>query len=375
MRKRTRVKRSRTGSSKRGLRLGRSKARRKGLPRKALSKLTAKAQHNNPPPGAEQTEASNGAIYDQGFDTGHATGYKEGLEAGEKLGRQQGTGCDEAREAGFQQGYVKGFKEGKHTGGDGIVDLVLPAYQIMPEAGIEEIVAAGVNALSHRIVHLLTVQEVGERIMNALESHSPFSLVRLGDGESLTLAQDTVMTAEQVREAGDFLQYAGVSVPDHAARDSLASAIRRATVVGVPKLRQPNYQPLTFAAFRANGIDYQKLALTDSLINYYIHQSGYLSRMMQGRRVLLIGDKGMELANVLSANGVNVAGVIAPVQGVGDAGRVSELAEGYDFDLAIVSAGISAVLIAENIATRIGKVAVDFGHMADALIKGEAAFR
>lgn len=376
MRNRTRVKRNRgAGRSKLRLRRGPSKADARHLAkagRKAAVKREARAQpREQHAPGTPYDQG-----YNRGYDHGHSAGYREGLEAAvQQASAQQSRAYEEGWEAGHHQGYDEGFRNGKHEGGDAIVDRMLAAYQVLPETSMEEIVAAGIGALRPRILHLLTAEQVGERIVAALDSHARFSLVRLGDGELLTLAQETVMPIDRVRAEGGFLEYAGVKVPDLAARDRLAEAVKRASVIGIPKLRQPNFQPLAFAAFRAFGIDYRSLALTDSLVNYYLYHAGYLSRITQGRRVLVIGNKAAGLAEVLATNGVAIAGVIASVCGVGDVPRVLEAAACCKFDVALVSAGISAVLIAEHIATVMGKVAIDFGHLADAIEKGEAPFR
>lgn len=280
---------------------------------------------------------------------------------------------------GFDHGYDRGFSqgslEGKHAGGEAIVDKCLPDYQIMPEVSIEQIIAVGVEHLRPKIIHLVTAQDLGERIIAALNNRTPFSLVRLGDGELLTLAQETIMSIEQIKEDGPFLPYAGVEIPDLEVKGELVKAVRGASVVGIPKLRLRNFQPLAFAVFRAEKIDYHRLTLTDSLANYYIHQTGYLPRITQGRRVLLVGNLAPQLGEVLRNHNVEIVGEISPVHGVKDIPAIKLAIAMHNFDIALVSAGISAVIIAEWIATALGKVAIDFGHLADAIVKGEAPYR
>ncbi|WP_310191444.1 GT-D fold domain-containing glycosyltransferase [Bacillus sp. 3255] len=276
---------------------------------------------------------------------------------------------------GYDKGFGKGFQEGKHTGGEAIVDECLPEYQILPEVPIEQIIAAGVASLRPQILHLVTAQDLGERIVEALNKRTPFSLVRLGDGELLTLAQESIMSIEQIREDGPFLPYAGVEVPDLEVKSELLTAVRGATVVGIPKLRVRNFQPLAFAVFKHEHIDYRQLTLTDSLVNYYLYQTGYLSRITQGRRVLLVGNLAPQLGEVLRQHQVEVVAEISPVHGFKDIPRIKSAIAEHEFDIALVSAGISAVIISEWIASAFGKVAIDFGHLADAIVKGEAPYR
>ncbi|WP_246066769.1 GT-D fold domain-containing protein [Paenibacillus koleovorans] len=288
--------------------------------------------------------------YNLGFDKGHAEGYRHGRYDGE---------------AG------SGWKDGV----EGMIDRLIPGFEVLPEVSAEEVLAAGVEAMRGRFLHLLTPEELGGRILQALDSRSPFSVVRLGDGELLTLAQGSVLSIQQVKEQGPFLSYAGVDVPDYDARDRLVESIRLATAVGIPKLRVRNYQPLAFDVFRAHGIDYNRLLLTDSLINYYLYQSGFLKRITEGRRVLVIGNLAEKLGEVLRGGGMHVVGTISPVNGVADVPRVLEESASYEFDLAFVAAGIAAVILSQRIATDLGRVAVDFGHLANSMIKGEAPFK
>lgn len=298
--------------------------------------------------------------YNEGFESGHTEGY--------------GAGYKSARDAAYQEGYQAGVSEGRYEGGDSIVDRLLPGDHILPDTPLEQIIAAGIAVMGERVVQLITVNQVGDQIIQALEERKPLSLIRLGDGELLTLAQEKTMTIEQVRQEGSFLSYAGVQVPDLAVRDQLYEAVKRADIVGIPKLRKPSYQPLAAAVFAAYGMDIRGRAFTDSLVNYSLFKSGYLMRILQGRRVLVIGNMADSLAAILASKGIAIAGIISPVHGAHDAARVAQAAALLDFDIAIVSAGIAAVLIVEEIARTMGKVAIDFGHMADSIVKGEAAF-
>lgn len=301
---------------------------------------------------------NGGGSYNEGYNTGYNSGYNGGHEEGYRQGRYDGEGRNE-------------WKDGV----EGLIDSFIPAYEILPDFTAEQIVAAGVEHLRSHMRHLLTPEEVGARIIHALDTRSPFSVVRVGDGELLTLAQGAVLSVDQVKEQGYFLGYAGIDVPDFEARDQLRDAIRQASVVGIPKLRVRNYQPLAIAAFKAHGIDYDSLTLTDSLINYYLYQAGYISKIVSGRRVLIVGKLAEPLADYMRQNGVNVVDIITPVEGVKDVPRVMSEISTRDFDIALIAAGIAAVLISQRIATEMGKVAIDFGHLANSMIKGEAPFK
>ncbi|WP_332075431.1 GT-D fold domain-containing protein [Paenibacillus sp. GYB004] len=313
-------------------------------------------------PSARLQIATGGAAgsvsYNEGYNSGYNGGYDKGHEDGYRQGRYDGESRNE-------------WKEGVES----LIDSFVPEYEVLADFTAEQIVAAGVESLRSRFRHLLTPDELGGRVLHALETKAPFSLVRLGDGELLTMAQDTVLGVQQVREQGSFLGYAGVNVPDLEARDQLRDAVRKASVVGIPKLRVRNYQPLAVAVFKAHGIELDSLTLTDSLINYYLYQAGYLSRITSGRRVLVVGTLAEPLSNYLRGCGVNVAAWVSPVDGVKDVPRVMNEIAAHSFDIAFVAAGVAAVLISQRIASELGKVAIDFGHLANSMLKGEAPFK
>ncbi len=298
----------------------------------------------------------------------------------------QQTNYNKGFNTGYNQGYDKGHDEGYHRGKydgeakwrdgvEGIVDSLLPDGAILPEIAVEQIIATGLEQLQQNYRYLLPAEQLGNDILHALEARIPMSVVRLGDGELLTLAQEVVLSIEQIKTEGPFLPYAGVRVPDLEARDELADAVRQATVVGIPKLRVRNFQPLAFPVLRAHGIDYRSLSLTDSLVNYQLHEAGFISKIARGRRVLTVGNLAVSLADYLRRSGVDVIDAVAPVHGVKDVPRVLDEVYRRDFDVALVSAGVSSVIIAQRIAARLGKVAIDMGHLADAMLKGDAPFK
>jgi hypothetical protein len=275
----------------------------------------------------------------------------------------------------YERGFQEGFRKGQYSGGDGIVDQLLPNGFILPEVTVHEILSAGIESLKSRLHPVMNTQEVVSHIVDALDHRKPLAVVRLGDGELLTMAQDAVMSQEQVRAEGEFLSYAGVQVPDLMTRDLLVQAVTEpSTIVGIPLLRMQNFQPLAFSVFRAYGLDYRLLKLTHSTINYAIYLEHALPQILTGRRVLIVGNLAGPLSDVLRGHGVDVVDVVSPVNGASDIDRVmGEIAQ-RDFDIALVSAGVSAVILCRRIASELGRVALDFGHLADSMAKGDAPY-
>lgn len=278
-------------------------------------------------------------------------------------------------EATRTEAYDEGYRSGLFDGGEARVGLQLPRYMILPELGLDDVIRAGLEALSSSLVRLKTPSEVYKAFERALHEREPLSLIRLGDGELLTLAHDTVLPTEQVQRYGTFLPYAGVDLPDRAAREALAGALRQADLVGVPESRHPFFQGLLFPVLRYYGLDYRALKMTSSTINYALNEEGWLRKLIAGRGLLLVGNAAPALAERLAAEGCRICGVIAPVNGIHDADRIVKQAAEIEFDLALVAAGIAAVRICAGIAAESGKAALDFGHLADKLVSGEVPLK
>lgn len=270
--------------------------------------------------------------------------------------------------------YEEGYREGLFQGGEAKLGRLIPRHTLLPELRVDDVIAAGFPAVAGRLYPLLTPAGVFAAADEALREGRPLSVVRLGDGELITLAHGTVIRAEEALRWGAFLPYAGVHLPDPAVREALAAAVRSADIIGVPESRHPSYQGLLFPVLHHYGIDYRTLRLTTSTVNYEMNTAGYLTRLLQGRRVLLIGNQAEALAGFLEQRGVNVVGWLAPVRGVADATAIAMRAREFpDFDLALVAAGVAAVMICAQLSRELGKVALDMGHLADKLIQGEAA--
>lgn len=267
-------------------------------------------------------------------------------------------------------GYAEGYRDGVFAGGEALVAQHIPPDHILP-AVAADLIAAGFRQYAPSLTRLASPHEMAGHIMAALDAQRPLSVVRLGDGELLTLAADTVLPGHEVQELAPFLPYAGVpcSTPD--IRAVLAEAIQAADWVGVPISRAPTFQGLLFPVLRHFGIDWSGLKLTSSTINYSLHQSGLVLPVLQGRRVLLIGSQAAELGALLHSRGVHVTGSIGSVAGVMDVPRVMQQTAEHAFDIALVAAGIPAVILCRRIAGELGKVALDFGHLADKLVTGE----
>lgn len=374
---------SRTGKGKAGLRqatAGRRPASARGRRAAARAKQrTAMRRAPMPAPQASMPPAmpasGAGAAPRQATHPKGVAPAGRGGAAGAKAGSAKGLPPSPAEHAvqaeAVPGGYAEGYRDGVFAGGEALVAQHIPPDHILPAVAAADLIAAGFRQYAPSLARLSSPHEMAGHITVALDAQRPLSVVRLGDGELLTLAADTVLPGQEVQELAPFLPYAGVpcSTPD--IRAMLAEAIQAADWVGVPISRAPTFQGLLFPVLRHFGIDWSRLKLTSSTINYSLHQSGLVLPLLQGRRVLLIGSQAPELAALLHNRGIHVTGIIDSVAGVMDIPRVMQQTAEHAFDIALVAAGIPAVILCRRIAGELGKVALDFGHLADKLVTGE----
>ncbi|NLG83998.1 MAG: hypothetical protein GX493_05180 [Firmicutes bacterium] len=207
---------------------------------------------------------------------------------------------------------------------------------------------------------------VAEAIAAVAQNRQPFALIRIGDGEALTLAQGTVRPWAYVAAKG-FLRTAGVIVPDRAARERVAFAVRHADVVGVAARRDlPDFAPLTEEVFRYFGLAPRRIC--DCCINYALQESGLLVPLLAGRRLFLVNRRWRAWAAALRRlYGLEVIGG-AGIDHCGQAEAVLAAAARHRFDFALLAAGVPATWRAVVLARRHRCVALDLGRLADLMI-------
>lgn len=320
--------------------------------------------------------------FNQGFDGGYLKGFQNGYNAGydEGYNYAHGRGYGEGYQDGlqatdlYQLGFANGKDEGGYEAAEVWIEKALPPNTMLADISADQLIAAGLESYKESLFPVLSPAEIGEQLLHAVQSGTPYGLIRLGDGELLTMAQQSAMDDSEIKRLGFFLSYAGVDIPDRAARDRLLAGMREADAIGIPLSRKRAFQPLFLQVLHAHGLDYRTLPLTHSLVNYELYRQGYINRLLGAGRVLVIGNLAKDVAEKLSSNGNRVSGTIQPVCGMPDVPRVLADIEKHSFDFALVSAGIAAVPIVAHIRSSLGKVAIDFGHMADRYVRGGEGF-
>ncbi|MHA6483227.1 GT-D fold domain-containing glycosyltransferase [Paenibacillus sp. strain BS8-2] len=222
---------------------------------------------------------------------------------------------------------------------------------------------------------LLEKEEIVKRLHNALEKRIPYYIVRIGDGENFVLSQESVYTMEQtlsqlwVKIANEGRK--GVRIPNIEIRDRMVESIREADIVGILAQNDrtirahPNHKrPLTDKIF--DHFSLSPKAVCNAVVNRELiyHKPFWEMLSAQGSRVLLISRwaGGTKQRLIRPPYNLNIPFTLPfeRYEMMNDTLQAIE-ARQDEFDIALVSCGVNAVVLAHEIAKRTGKVAVDFG--------------
>ncbi|MFJ7991934.1 GT-D fold domain-containing glycosyltransferase [Peribacillus frigoritolerans] len=98
---------------------------------------------------------------------------------------------------------------------------------------------------------------------------------------------------------------------------------------------------------------------------------GTLWPWLSNKKVFLVGRRSKEAEIVFKERGIQITGCIG-LNGYDELIRVqNELLSNQEWEIALISAGIPATILAPRIAKTTQKVAIDFGHALDKILDGE----
>lgn len=267
---------------------------------------------------------------------------------------------------------------------------------------------------------VMTVDHVAHHVLQALKDQRGFSLIRLGDAEILTLAQDTVfptsvnvplwgdLMAElchdpqlgkgdnnEVVRWRDMMHTSGIDYPDLNARDRLSEAVRSASIIGIPIRNRPGrsrahmklvegFQTVFLELLRLLNLNPKNMKFGDSALHYLLYSSGWMNKILfpddypeicqqysfppgYKPEVLLVGNRAGELADLMRPQGLRISGVVAPVN-LSNIDETMAAISQHSFDIALMAAGIAAKILCPATAIRMNRVAIDAGHLFDLLV-------
>ncbi len=221
---------------------------------------------------------------------------------------------------------------------------------------------------------LLSELEVLRRIHGALRVKKPFSLVRIGDGENIVLSQGKFLTDEEIEKTywvrqGKKSNGKGVTLPCRPLRNKMLNGIRKADIVGICRSNKDQVAaPSKYKRSLTNKIfDHYKIKPTNLcyvFVNRKMVSYRYFWKIIHQYRTLLISKWADQYAKIIQKN---YSSLKPNIVGCINFSHYKELpatlkkVEEFNFDLALISSGVNAVILAPAIAEKYRKVAIDFG--------------
>jgi len=204
---------------------------------------------------------------------------------------------------------------------------------------------------------------VFEQIILALKEGRGFSLVRLGDGETLTLAHGHLVGLE-VLPAWLKNGYAGVYLPDKEIRLRLLEAVRQVNVLGVPTEPWPHFKFLMLRILSNYKINCPPLC--HSRLNFHLYTSGLLDKIIQNQKIIVVGRKAKQSLPYFAKRTKSVQSYdLSDIKQLDVVDK--KIKANLDFSVALVAAGIPAKILCVSLA-KMGKVAIDLGHVLDVIV-------
>lgn len=197
---------------------------------------------------------------------------------------------------------------------------------------------------------LMSQKEVAEAFGQAMAEDKPISLACLGDVEMYLIAYQKIPVFDQGLAPG-LLKY----IENQALKDEILNGVLQSDIIGIfrPKWQQ------TIQFFEHFAVPTEHLC--DSYIGKGLHFSGLLYKILQNKRVFLVGNTVDNMLPVLEKFQIELAGK-TKVNSFQDIPRVKECLSQADFDLALISAGMPSLILAPWVTRNLKRCALDFGN-------------
>ncbi len=235
---------------------------------------------------------------------------------------------------------------------------------------------------------MLSTEDVIERIRQAMADGRPLSVVRVGDGENICLAQYKVWSIRKTlgtrwAKLSRTTNWKGVRLPNVALREQLIASIKKADIVGIPYendqeilAKQHTLRPLTDRCFRRYKI--RPKAVCHTFVNRHMVEYESFWEMLRGKRAVVISRWAGSLKRWVGTkyNDFDIDFVkLIRIDRFEEIPKVLRKMERVDCDIVLISAGVNAVILAERLAREQGRIAIDFGKSAVFMVKGDRKVR
>lgn len=215
--------------------------------------------------------------------------------------------------------------------------------------------------------YILSTDDVLAMVERAINLQQAYSLARFGHGEIAEMSWDTNPHFSYLMEY--YRDYAGITIPAREIKPMLIEAWKTASTCGVlPSWEDKTGAEKSLPVFKS--IEIKPKSLCSAFINYEIHEKPLFWSLLKNQKVIIVGRRASQAVPIFTANGISVVGTVA-LNNIEDLeAAYQDLIAKDEWDIAIISAGIPATILAPRLAGVTNKIALDVGHALDLIIDG-----
>ncbi|WP_249595557.1 GT-D fold domain-containing protein [Peribacillus frigoritolerans] len=216
--------------------------------------------------------------------------------------------------------------------------------------------------------YLLDNRKVIKLLDQAIKQKRGFSLARFGIGEISYLSYPA--NGFLVQEFKRYESYAGVSHAPEIIRRELVRSLRETDIAGlIAPWRLDPWAKQTRTVLEQ--LKFLPAKVSCAWIMQSLLDEGTLWPWLSNKKVFLVGRRSKEAEIIFREQGIQITGSIG-LNGYDELNKVqNELQSNEEWEIALISAGIPATILAPRIAKSTQKVAIDFGHALDMILDGE----
>jgi hypothetical protein len=213
--------------------------------------------------------------------------------------------------------------------------------------------------LSHQVLKLID--------MSMLQKKG-FSLARFGIGEITYLTNKA--SAILVQQFEHYKSYAGMTCSLDEMRRQLIQALKSTDIAGlIPASRLDFWGEITQDVLR--DLQFMPPKICCAWVMHDLVNKEMFWEWIRGKKIVLVGRRSEHAKPLFEKRRVQVVDTVK-LEGYQELDKVQNyLVQSADWEVALISAGIPATILAPRIAKATGKVAIDFGHAIDILLDGE----
>ncbi|QXM05394.1 GT-D fold domain-containing glycosyltransferase [Crassaminicella indica] len=219
---------------------------------------------------------------------------------------------------------------------------------------------------------IMDIDQVLDFIDEAIKKHKPLSISRFGHGEIAYMGWLQFPNWTKFFEPNS--SYAGATASIATIKEALIKALKATDIVGFHTLCGKAMEDQEAAKLTLEFIkylDFRPKHVCSAFITHEMIKNDRFWRCLKDKKIALVGRRAAEAYHIFEAQGIHVV-YTTILEGYEEIEIVyDELYKRTDWDIALLSAGIPATILAPRLAKKTNKVVIDFGHALDKLIDGE----